>query len=85
MKSYLDGVVHGVLHELCHEFLVNGCAVIDRGVSQLLEDVIEARRPLARPQARGDRAVVHHERHTLESDYRTSYEAQNARDVNVRN
>mmetsp|Transcript_25254 Transcript_25254/g.63640 ORF Transcript_25254/g.63640 Transcript_25254/m.63640 type:complete len:256 (+) Transcript_25254:75-842(+) len=55
------GVVHGVGQERGKQLLVLRHAGVDGRVRLLLQHVVEARRPLARAQAGGVRAVVHHE------------------------
>mmetsp|Transcript_79567 Transcript_79567/g.192796 ORF Transcript_79567/g.192796 Transcript_79567/m.192796 type:complete len:601 (-) Transcript_79567:30-1832(-) len=57
-----DGDVRGVVEELALNLLVDGGALVDGDIRLLLEVVVEARRPLARAEARGVGAVVHHER-----------------------
>ncbi len=54
-------LVDVVAQELGEQFGVKGLLVVDGHVGLLLQDVVESRRPLAAAQARGVRAVVHHE------------------------
>mmetsp|Transcript_21519 Transcript_21519/g.85568 ORF Transcript_21519/g.85568 Transcript_21519/m.85568 type:complete len:782 (-) Transcript_21519:50-2395(-) len=56
-----DGVVDGVVEEVVDERVVERDARVDGREGLLLEEVVEARRPLARAQARRARAVVDHE------------------------
>lgn len=55
-------LVHGVLQELRERLRVQVLVLVVRDVRLLVQDVVEAGRPLARAQARGVAAVVDHER-----------------------
>lgn len=57
-----NGFVNRVLQEVSDSLRINRLAIIDRGVGELVEDVIEARSPFPGASLGGERAVVNHER-----------------------
>eukprot|EP00962_Isochrysis_galbana_P023636 scaffold7147_cov130-Isochrysis_galbana.AAC.9 len=62
LAALCDAVVDRVVQELVEEVVVELGAGVDGGVGLLGQDVVEARGPLARAEAGGDGAVVHHVR-----------------------
>ena len=52
--------MHRVRHEPIEQRVVERSAGVDRGVGELAQQVVEARRPFAAAQARGGRTVVDH-------------------------
>mmetsp|Transcript_21569 Transcript_21569/g.43585 ORF Transcript_21569/g.43585 Transcript_21569/m.43585 type:complete len:552 (+) Transcript_21569:94-1749(+) len=61
LAACLNGIVDGVDLEGLDEVGVDLLAVVDGGVGELLEDVVESRRPLPGAGLGGEGAVVHHE------------------------
>jgi hypothetical protein len=61
LASLFHGLVDGMLDKVGNQLFVHGSTIVDGSVGQLIDKVVETRRPLAGASLGGDGAIVDHE------------------------